>query len=583
MQTSYRDALSQPEFDALVIQFRPPVTKDMAQQAARLLATAVQQVLATSVEGWQINPVPGMPAYFDLIPPPDPSISVKQGFDLKNTLRKDESLLYVNALFETNLDNLPEEVLPDEALTEAGEILEDLATPLGNLTAAERNPLWNHQIVNSQAAWALSRGQGILIGHPDSGYIPHVELDPDRVRRDLEANFYDSTPGAANSADRGGNHGLGTATVLMSGKAQQSEAYFVTGIAPEAVLVPMRITQKGAPIFFTRSGPRRVRNAVLHAINSGCHVISMSLGGLPEKSLHEAIQEAVRRNIIICAAAGNVVQIVIWPARYKEVIAVAACTAERKRWTHSSRGPTVDVTAPGHNVWRACIDQSGNETSLPGSGTSYATPHVAGIAALWLAKHGRDNLLQKYSLVPLSLVFREVLKAACDPPPEGDGRNFGAGIVNALQTLTTPLPDEDDLLAQFLDMSFGVTLSEGVAAETDSLSDLFDTLPRIEARQRLAALLEVPEVELEARLQDLNTDELTFFLLTNPDLREFFTNDEWFGLELTEGADLESAAIELVVEVVGQTLHEILLDAPLSDELYAQLTAVADTDKAPCK
>ena len=574
MQTSYRDALSQPEFDALTIQLRSSGAKDMTQQAAQLLETAVRQVLVTSVEGWQINPVPGMSAYFDLIPPPEQPISVKQGFDLKNELKKNESLLYVDALFETNLDNLPEETLLDEALTEAGEILEDLTTPLGNLTVTERNPLWNHEIVNSPAAWALSRGQGVLIGHPDSGYIPHVELDQHRVRQDLEANLYDSTPGAVNSADRGGNHGLGTATVLMSGKAQQSEAHFVTGIAPEAVLVPMRITQKGAPIFFTRSGPRRVRNAILHAIDIGCHVISMSLGGLPEKSLHEAIQEAVRRNIIVCAAAGNVVQLVVWPARYKEVIAVAACTAERKRWIHSSRGPTVDVTAPGHNVWRACIDQSGNETSLPGSGTSYATPHVAGIAALWLAKHGRDNLLQKYSRVPLSLVFREVLKAACDPPPEGDRRNFGAGIVNALRTLTTPLPDEDDLLAQFLDVPFDGTLAEGDVNEKDSFSDLFDTLPRTEVRQRLVALLEIPEVELEARLKDLNTDELTFFLVTNPDLREFFTGDECFAAKLTEGTDSEGATIESAVPAVKQTLHEILLDAPLSDELRTQLTTV---------
>jgi hypothetical protein len=51
MYISYKNALSQPEFDALVIRFRPPLTKDMAQQTGRLLATAVQQVLGTSVEG----------------------------------------------------------------------------------------------------------------------------------------------------------------------------------------------------------------------------------------------------------------------------------------------------------------------------------------------------------------------------------------------------------------------------------------------------------------------------------------------------------------------------------------------------
>jgi lambda repressor-like predicted transcriptional regulator len=241
----------------------------------------------------------------------------------------------VEALFETNLDNIPEESF----LGEDEEGLEDLASPWEKLTATERNPMWNHDLVNTKAAWELSRGQGIIVGHPDSGYIPHFELDDDRVRHDLEGNFYDSTPGANNSDERGGNHGLGTATVLMSGIGQLSDTHFVIGVAPEAILVPMRITRKGAPIFFSRSGPRRVRNAIRHAIDKGCHIISMSLGGPFEKSLHEAIQEAVRKNIIVCAAAGNVVRFVVWPARYEEVIAVAACTAERKKWIHSSRGP----------------------------------------------------------------------------------------------------------------------------------------------------------------------------------------------------------------------------------------------------
>jgi hypothetical protein len=79
VKPSHRDAFSQPEFDALVIQFRETALGNLAHLAADMLEAAVQHVLGTSAVGWQINPVPGMPAYFDLIPPSEQHISVKGG------------------------------------------------------------------------------------------------------------------------------------------------------------------------------------------------------------------------------------------------------------------------------------------------------------------------------------------------------------------------------------------------------------------------------------------------------------------------------------------------------------------------
>jgi thermitase len=563
MTTSYQDIFARPEFDALVIQFEPAASGNLKAQAAAMLEAAVGEILGTPAAGWDISPVPGMPAYFDLIPPPGHLITVKQAFDLKNVLKKERALQYVEALFETNLDNLPEESGEREETIGAS----DLSTPLDRLTAIELNSLWNHEIVQTEAAWEHSRGEGILIGHPDSGYIPHFELDNDRLRHDLERNFYDSAIGASNVAERGGNHGLGTATVLMSGSGQQNGTHPVVGIAPAATLVPMRITRKGPPVFLSRSGPRRVRDAICYAIRCGCHVISLSLGGPFEKSLHEAIQEAVRQNIIVCAAAGNVVGFVVWPARYPEVIAVAACTAERKKWIFSCRGRAVDVTAPGHNVWRAYIDESGRESSAPGSGTSYATPHVAGIAALWLAKHCRDKLLQMYSGVPLYQVFRHVLMAACDPFLDDELGEFGAGIVNAARTVSAPLPDRNQLSDSSLE-ALGEVAPEEAITQTDYFSAIFDVLPKAEVRRRLAALLDVPEADLEAHLQMANKEELAFHLLTNPDLREYLTG---VGVVDTEG--LLDIGVMSGVEIKGQALHHALMNSPLSDELRIQLSA----------
>jgi thermitase len=571
MENLTQEALSDPKFDALTIKFEEDAAGDLEVQAAALLETAVNEALNSSAEGWQVEPVhETMPRTFDLLPPPGHTISVKEGFDLQNSLNEQASLQYAEALFETNSDNFIENELPD-APDLSGPIatIGSLEDDWDELSTAERNPMWNHEMVSSEAAWELSRGEGIIVGHPDSGYITHVELDDDRIRHDLEFDVYNRDRDAENSEARGGNHGLSTASVLMSGEAKQNDTHYVIGVAPAAQLIPYRITEGGPPIFLSRTGPRHVRNAIVRAVESGCHVLSMSLGGLPEKSMRDAIREAVKQNVILCAAAGNVVRMVVWPARYKEVIAVAACTAYRRRWIHSSRGSTVDVTAPGHNVWRAMINEFGQQQSKPGSGTSYATPHVAGIAALWLAFHGRNNLISQYPRMPLYVVFREVIKEACDDPPVGHRNRFGAGIVNAENTLKTTLPDEDELLAKYPDESFAAL---GVAAmvESEALESVFDVLPADETRGRLASLLAVPEASLDAKLKESNQEELTFHIATQPALRAYLTR--------FDVGDAASAAQESTAEGFPGSeafgvmdFHGALLASGLSDQLRTQI------------
>ncbi|HEV2853182.1 MAG TPA: S8 family serine peptidase [Thermoanaerobaculia bacterium] len=59
----------------------------------------------------------------------------------------------------------------------------------------------------------------------------------------------------------------------------------------------------------------RLRKAIYHAVDkAGCHVISISLGWLKNKGVHEAVKYAVGKNVIVLAAAGNSVGFVVWPA-----------------------------------------------------------------------------------------------------------------------------------------------------------------------------------------------------------------------------------------------------------------------------
>ncbi|QHO79400.1 hypothetical protein ACH79_39905 [Bradyrhizobium sp. CCBAU 051011] len=72
----------------------------------------------------------------------------------------------------------------------------------------------------------------------------------------------------------------------------------------------------------------------------------MSLGGIPSRALHAAVQKAVRNNIIVLAAAGNCVSEVVWPARYAEVIALGGINEAFKPWRGSCFGPAVAFSAP---------------------------------------------------------------------------------------------------------------------------------------------------------------------------------------------------------------------------------------------
>lgn len=538
------EALTEPQFDAMTIELAEAISGDRQAAAREALAAAIAQVPGMPLEGWTIAPVhASVPGAFDLFPPENSGLSVSQAFDLKYALEAQSEISSADASFETTLDNVPESA-------DAADALEGVPINwFGELTEPERDPLWSLALIRAQEIWEKTEGEGVIIGHPDSGYIPHPELDDSRILHDKERDFYDGDNNAQNPQERGGNHGLSTASVILSGQEALDEERFVIGVAPKAKIIPMRITKKGPPVFLFRSGPRRVRDAIYHAIDNDVDVISMSLGGIGEGSLRRAIQEAVKQNIIVLAAAGNGVPFVVWPARYPETIAVAACDIDRRPWNLSSRGSTVDITAPGHNVWRAYYDDNNEQSAKPSSGTSYATAVMGGVAALWIAFHGRDNLRQMYSDagVPLNEVFRRVLRDASDDPPLGHNNEFGVGIVNVKKLLEAELPDPASFAPSALESLESLETLPAEATAVGAAASIFESVPQEQLQERLAAASGVPAAELDAAL-DGYEEELLFHMVTNPALRETML----YGSTQTGGEDaFESATPASLADMPG--------------------------------
>lgn len=303
---------------------------------------------------------------------------------------------------------------------------------------APTNKRWALDTMGVLRAWDRfpARGKGILVGQPDTGIAVHREVDAEALDLSRAANILDGgndptdplTPGTANPG-----HGTGTASVVISRGAGD-----IIGAAPEATLVPIRCTTDvkifdGTPL----------AAAIAHAVSVGCDVITMSLGGLPSVAVHAAVRAAIARDTIVLAAAGNCVRVVVYPARFDDVIAVAGINMADQPWRGSSRGESVDISSPAEFVWRAQRQRNEDPTDTVGAGqgTSFAVALTAGVAALWLSHHGRDQVRAEAHRrgMTVQALFKSALQATVRRPAIWDADDFGPGVIDAEQLLGLPL------------------------------------------------------------------------------------------------------------------------------------------------
>ena len=205
----------------------------------------------------------------------------------------------------------------------------------------------------------------------------------------------------------------------------------------------------------------------------------------------------------------------MFPVRYDEVIAVAASNCADQRWVSSASGSDVDITAPGDSVWRAETKTTGTFDVSRSSGTSYAAAQVAGVAALWLAHHGRSTLVGKYGAANVPAVFKELLTTQGFRWPSSgtwDTNNLGVGLIDAEALLQAALPSVPHAAGMRMR---GAARSVPIT-ELQWISSYFPGAKPEKVRAWLSETFGVPERELTGTLAKLGR-ELAFHLVSDPE------------------------------------------------------------------
>jgi subtilisin family serine protease len=292
------------------------------------------------------------------------------------------------------------------------------ATALGAAGDPLRSHQWGLDLIHADAAHTVTTGAGATVAVVDTGIDAS---HPDLAGRILPG--YDFVDGDSTPQD-GNGHGTHVSGIVA---ADAGNGIGVDSVAPGASILPVRVLDDNGS-----GSDADVAQGIDWATDHGADVINLSLGGtLPASGLglgdamSAAVARAVQRGVIVVAAAGNDgLPFCENNSVQGKVLCVGAVDKRDNRSFFSSFGQGLSLVAPGGSDMPG-TDEDVLSTWNNGSyqqlaGTSQATPHVSGVAALLVSLGVRGQG-----------AVQRILATATDLGTPGPDIQFGAGLVNA--------------------------------------------------------------------------------------------------------------------------------------------------------
>ncbi|MEM9483150.1 MAG: S8 family serine peptidase [Cyanobacteria bacterium P01_F01_bin.116] len=296
---------------------------------------------------------------------------------------------------------------------------------------------WNFNTINlNRKVWAHSTGTGTVVAVIDSGVIFGRDLDETRFVPGYD--FIDrkaiEKPDDNLEAIGGNPHGSNIAGIIGQ---ETNNGFGFSGIAPDSMIMPVQVFGSDGT-----AGAVRIALAIRWAARNGAEIINLSLAGEESRFIQKAINYAAnKKNVLIIAAAGNEGgNAPLYPASDKNILAVGAYGPDLQISPYSNRGERVDIFAPGGVMktdegvinqqsickeyafaeslpkgdgiyqWIASLkigkgnSETINHKSVVCVGTSQATAHVTGVAALVI------SILKPHGLAKPDTVKRLIVK-----------------------------------------------------------------------------------------------------------------------------------------------------------------------------
>lgn len=341
------------------------------------------------------------------------------------------------------------------------EVSQDMMVSIG-ITPADK---WGFETVNHTRRGAMDGdGSGVAISVIDTG-IERWHPNLSYVRGTCAITM---TGGCQNGYQDDNGHGTHVAGII---NAQGRDD--LTGIAPGADLYVVKAMNE--------NGDGRISDVITGiewSITQNVDIINLSITTeFSHSMLNESIEYATARGITLVGAAGNIHEPqrpVMYPAKHPDVIAVSSVNADRMPSLFSAFGPEILLSAPGEGILSTDLlsrNFHGRQGYSVKSGTSMASPFVAGIFALYQERYPHLN---RRDLI-------DVVTANADQPGNTSARNeaFGFGIVQVPvsrgneEGTVIPLTQEEDGALK-LDLSIlegerftlfrnGIVIAEGLS------------------------------------------------------------------------------------------------------------------------